>query len=95
MALTAMKSASVATNAWAAEDEEELKLVGVYTLCELLDYGAFADKITKMEKYFFDEKGNLRRSGKYATGTGTDFALTEMTVYTYTPDDEGGVLRTS
>lgn len=95
MALTAMMSASVATSAWAAEDEEELKLVGVYTLGEVLDEGAPADKITKMEKYFFDEKGNLMRSGKYATGTGTEFTLTEMTAYTYTPDDEGGVQRTS
>ena len=95
MALTAMMSASVATTAWAADDEEELKLVGIYTLGEVLDEGASADKITKMEKYFFDENGNLMRSGKYATGTGTEFTLAEMTNYTYTPDDEGGVSRTS
>ena len=68
MALTAMMSASAVTSAWAADDEEELKLVGTYTLGELLDEGTSGEKITKMEKHFFDAKGNLMRTCNYGTG---------------------------
>ena len=94
MALTAMMSASAVTSAW-ADDEEELKLVGTYTLGELLDEGTSGEKITKMEKHFFDAKGNLMRTCNYGTGITEEFVLTNMTVYTYTPTSDGGVERTS